>query len=107
MRCSPSFSSLVRRRPLGAFAPFQLFGEMEMKAWDTHRWIGSSNGRSVKIDAQPHRHLFCVTCGRSFIISPVSGERYAVYLGALRFYRLADEVTERRCRENCPGQRLS
>jgi hypothetical protein len=67
---------------------------------------GSSNGRSVKIEDQPHRHLFCVTCGRSFIINPVSDERYAVYLGALRFYRLADEVTERWCRENCPGQRL-
>ena len=46
-------------------------------------------------------------CGRSFIINPVSGERYAVYLGALRFCRLADEVTERWCRENCPGQHLS
>jgi hypothetical protein len=77
-----------------------------MKAWDTHRWIGSSGGRSVKIDGRPYQHLFCVTCGRNFIADPVSGERSAVYVGAMRFYRLADEVTERWCRENCPGQRL-
>jgi hypothetical protein len=77
-----------------------------MKAWDTHRWIGSSGGRSVKIDGKPYQHLFCVTCGRNFIADPVSGERSAVYVGAMRFYLLADEVTERWCRENCPGQRL-
>ena len=76
-----------------------------MKASDTHRWIGSSRGRIVKIDDKPHGHLFCVRCGRNFITDP-SGERYAVYVGAMRFYRLADEVTERWCRENCPGQRL-
>ena len=80
---------------------------MEMKASDTHRWIGSSSGRSVKINDKLHQHLFCITCGRNFITDPVSGEQYAVYVGALRFYRLADEVTERWRRENCPGQRLS
>jgi hypothetical protein len=37
-----------------------------MNAWDTHRWIGSNSGRSVKIDDQPHHHLFCVICGRNF-----------------------------------------
>ena len=78
-----------------------------MKASDTHRWIGSSSGRIVTIAGKPHQHLFCVTCGRNFITDPASGEQYAVYVGALRFYRLADEVTERWCGENCPGQHLS
>jgi hypothetical protein len=78
-----------------------------MNVLDTHRWIGSSSGRIVKINDKPHQHLFCATCGRNFITDPVSGERYAVYVGALRFYRLADEVSERWCRENCPGQHLS
>jgi hypothetical protein len=78
-----------------------------MNVWDTHRWMGSSNGRSVKIYDKPHQHLFCVTCGRNFITDTVSGERYAVYVGAMQFYRLADEVTERWCREKCPAQRLS
>jgi hypothetical protein len=78
-----------------------------MNVWDTHRWIGSSSGRIVKVDDKLHQHLFCVTCGRNFITDPVSGERYAVHVGELRFYRLADEVTERWCRENCPGQPLS
>jgi hypothetical protein len=80
---------------------------MEMKASDAHRWIGSNSGRNVKINDKPHRHLFCVTCGRNFLSDPVSGEQYAVYVGALRFYPLGDEVTERWCRENCSGQRLS
>ena len=51
-----------------------------MNVWDTHRWMGSSNGRSVKTDDKPHQHLFCVTCGRNFITDPVSGEQYAVYV---------------------------
>jgi hypothetical protein len=100
-------SSVFPRLAVGPQRPFSFFGEMEMNAWDTHRWIGSNSGRSVKIDDQPHHHLFCVICGRNFITDPVSSEPYAVYIGALRFYRLADEVTERWCRENCPGQRLS
>jgi hypothetical protein len=80
---------------------------MEMKkAWDTHRWIGSSRGRSVKVNDKPHQHLFCTRCGRNFLTDPSSGERYTVYVGAMRFYRLADEVTDRWCREICPGQRL-
>jgi hypothetical protein len=45
-----------------------------MNVWDTHRWIGSSSGRSVKIEDKLHQHLFCVTCGRNFITDPVSGE---------------------------------
>ena len=45
-----------------------------MNVWDTHRWIGSSSGRSVKIYDKLHQHLFCVTCGRNFITDPVCVE---------------------------------
>jgi hypothetical protein len=47
----------------------------------------------------------CVQCGRDFITELSSGSRYAVFVSATSFYRLADEVTERWLREPCPGKR--
>jgi hypothetical protein len=69
--------------------------------WGNHQWV---NPREVKVApgySVTQRH--CKRCGRDFITFVSSGERHAVFIGAISFYQLDDEVTKRWLNEPCPG----
>jgi hypothetical protein len=75
------------------------------EAWNGHRWL-QPQPRRLEIESGAsvlQRH--CVKCGRDFISELSSGSRYAVFVSATSFFRLADEITERWLKETCPGER--
>jgi hypothetical protein len=71
-----------------------------------HRW-NECNPREVEVVPDGtvlHRH--CADCGRDFL-TDMGSNTYAVFVSAISFYRLDDEVTGRWLREPCPGVRLT
>jgi len=80
--------------------------KVQHETWNTHKWL--SNPRRLAIEAgkavlQHH----CVRCGRDFIINPSSDSSHAVFVSAISFDQLSDEVTKRWLSEPCPDARLS
>jgi len=73
--------------------------------WDSHRWLLPQPRRLEVESGGPVLQRHCVQCGRDFITDPSSGIRYAVFVSATSFHRLADEVTGRWLREPCLGKR--
>jgi hypothetical protein len=75
-------------------------------AWDSHEWL-LPKPRRIEIEpGKPLLHRHCVRCGRDFVIEPSSNRRYAVFVCAISFKRLDDEITERWLGEPCLGKRL-
>ena len=64
--------------------------------------VGASKSTTSRIGIYSASHAGAVS---SSTLSRANG--MLSILAHCDFYRLADEVTERWCRENCPGQRLS
>jgi hypothetical protein len=79
--------------------------ELSDAGWNGHQWPQPSPRRVEigpgKLILQRH----CIRCGRDFVTEPSSGNRYAVFVSAISFHRLDDEVTERWLKELCLGQR--
>jgi hypothetical protein len=76
------------------------------ESWNQHQWP-QPKPRHVEIEsAKPLLQRHCVRCGRDFVTDPSSGSTYAVFVSAMSFHRLEDEVTERWLKESCPGKRL-
>jgi hypothetical protein len=76
------------------------------EAWNTHQWL--SNPRRLAIEpgnAVLQHH--CVRCGRDFVTASSANSTYAVFVSAISFEQLSDEVTSRWLREPCSGTRLS
>jgi hypothetical protein len=76
------------------------------ETWNTHLWL--SNPRHLAIE--PHSAVLqyhCVRCGRDFVGDPSANVCYAVFVSAISFDQLSDEVTKRWLSEPCPGRRLS
>ena len=77
---------------------------MENAAWRSHNW-GDLRGRKVAF-IKPDRAFLqyhCSRCMRDFVEVSTTGERYAVYVGAFDFRRLADFINKRWLEESCPG----
>src|SRR6266550_2431801 len=80
--------------------------EANDESWNKHQW-SQPKPRRVEIEsAKPLLQRHCVRCGRDFVMDPSSGTTYAVFVSAMSFHRLEDEVTERWSREMCSGRRL-
>ena len=76
------------------------------QTWNTHQWL--SNPRRLKIEpSNPVLQYHCVRCGRDFLTDPSSNISYAVFVSAISFDQLSDEVTKRWLGELCPGRHLS
>ena len=73
--------------------------------WNGHTW-NESNPRQLRLGTgAPIFHRHCADCGRDFLTDVNSGMSYAVFVSAISFYQLDDEVTERWIRETCVGSR--
>ena len=75
-------------------------------SWSSHQWLERTPRR---VEVQQGKQIFqrrCVRCARDFITDE-SGNHFAVFVSAMSFYKLADEVTARWLAEKCAGQRLS
>jgi hypothetical protein len=73
--------------------------------WHEHDWV-EPKVRLVRVatgDSVVQRH--CARCHRDFITTP-SGERNAVFVSAVSFFLLDEEVTNRWVNLPCPGRRL-
>jgi len=70
--------------------------------WNGHQW--QAQPRQHRIGAGTlvlHRH--CVRCGRDFLTDLISRRTRAVFVSAVSFHQLDDNVTDRWVRETCPG----
>lgn len=76
--------------------------DINTDSWQTHKW----NARHVEIDGRDQLLLSCSLCEREFIEDQQSQERFAAHLSVFHIHRLSDQVTEKWCREICPGKRL-
>ena len=73
--------------------------------WHGHEWV-EPKARLVRVAAGcsvVQRH--CARCHRDFIFTP-SSERNAVFVSAVSFFLLDEEVTNRWVNLPCPGSRL-
>jgi hypothetical protein len=68
----------------------------------SHEWVWPHDRRVEVEPGYMVAHRQCKRCGRNFITILSSGDCHAVFVGAVSFYRLDDEVTERWLREPCP-----
>ena len=68
--------------------------------WSSHYWQTREIEKGV-YEGVIHHH--CSRCLRDFVDEPVTGERYAVYVGVFRFEKLPELTTARWLRELCPG----
>jgi hypothetical protein len=76
------------------------------ETWNTHQWLSDPRRLAVEPrNAVLHHH--CVRCGRDFVTDPSSNSSYAVFVSAITFDELEDEVTKRWLGEPCPGRHLS
>ena len=74
--------------------------------WNRHDWV-QPKARLVKVETgYSVVQRSCARCHRDFITTP-SGERYAVAVSILSFFRLDEEVTDRWVNLPCPGRLLS
>jgi hypothetical protein len=71
--------------------------------WESHDW--ASRELALDLGAPLVQHT-CRRCGRNFVDELRTGKHYAVYVGAVNFDRLSDEVTLRWLSDQCPGERL-
>ncbi len=77
--------------------------KVQDETWNTHQWLSSPRRLAVEpSNAVLHHH--CVRCGRDFVIDPSSNSSHAVFVSAISFDQLADEVTKRWLNEPCPGR---
>ena len=76
------------------------------KTWNSHEWLSKPRRLATgPDDTVLHHH--CVRCGRDFLTYTASNSTYAVFVSAISFDQLSDEVTKRWLGELCPGKHLS
>jgi len=72
----------------------------------THVWADDDIPHQITQDGEIVFHHRCVRCGRDFVQSADGTGWQAAYVEVLRIELLADSVTERWVREECPGRLL-
>ena len=75
------------------------------ETWNTHQWFSNPRRLAVEPSNAVLQH-HCILCGRDFVTDPSSNSSYAVFVSAISFDQLSDEVTNRWLGEPCPGGRL-
>ncbi len=73
----------------------------------THVWADDEIPNQITEDGEVLLHHRCVRCGRDFVQSAEGTRWQAAYVEVLRIELLADSVTKRWVREECPGQLLT
>lgn len=79
------------------------------KIWETqntHLWLAKPRPIAIESGETVIQH-HCARCGRDFVTDPSSDSQIAVFVSAISFHRLRDEVTKRWLTEDCPRARLS
>jgi hypothetical protein len=76
------------------------------ETWNTHQWLANPRYLAIK-PSNPVIQHHCVRCGRDFVTDSSSNITHAVFVSAISFDQLMDEVTDRWLSEPCPGRRLS
>jgi hypothetical protein len=71
----------------------------------THVWADGDTPHQVKQDGRVVLHHRCLRCGRDFAQGLDGAAWQAVYIGIFKVELLADRVSDRWLREECP-QRL-
>jgi hypothetical protein len=76
------------------------------ETWSSHEWLRKPRRVTTRPgDTVLHHH--CIRCGRDFLTYPSSNNSYAVFVSAISFDQLEDEVTKRWLGEACPGRHAS
>ena len=73
----------------------------------THVWADGDLPHQVTQDGEIIFYRRCVRCGRDFVQTIDGTGWQAASVGVLRIEFLADSVTERWVREECPGRLLA
>ena len=73
----------------------------------THVWADGDTPQQVTQDDEIIFLHRCESCGRDFVQPIDRTGWHAAYVGVLRIEKLADSVTERWIREECPGRLLT
>ena len=76
------------------------------KTQNTHLWLAKPRPITIESDQIVIQH-HCARCGRDFVTNASSDSPIAVFVSAISFLRLSDEVTQRWLTEDCPRARLS
>ena len=76
------------------------------ETWYAHQWLSSPRRLAIEPGNAVLQH-HCVRCGRDFVTDRSSNSTYAVFVSAISFDQLEDEVTKRWLSEPCPGRRVS
>jgi hypothetical protein len=72
----------------------------------THTWIDGTLPHLIKQDGKVVLHHRCARCGRDFAQGLDGAGWQAVYIGVFKVEVLADSVSARWLREECPGRPL-
>jgi hypothetical protein len=80
--------------------------KVKEETWNTHQWLANPRHLAIK-PSNTVLKQHCVRCGRDFVTDPSSNITHAVFVSAISFDQLSDEVMERWLSEPCPGRRLS
>ena len=73
----------------------------------THVWADGDMPQKITQDDEIIFHHRCERCGRDFVQPIDRAAWHAAYVGIQRIELLADSVTERWVREECPGRLLT
>ena len=93
-------SKFARKLRLGGTA----MAVKNIAGWDTHHdWMIRDKDMDSGSPVMLHQ---CRRCGRNFVMELLTGDQYAVQVGAMRFSRLSEETTSRWLAASCPGERL-
>jgi hypothetical protein len=76
------------------------------KTWNTHQWLAKPRHLAIEPSNTVIQH-HCVRCGRDLLTDLSSNSSHAVFVSAISFDQLSDEVTKRWLDEPCPGRRVS
>jgi hypothetical protein len=76
------------------------------KTQNTHLWLAKPRPVVIESGQTVIQH-HCARCGRDFVTNAPSDSRIAVFVSAISFHHLSDEVTKRWLTEDCPRARLS
>jgi hypothetical protein len=75
----------------------------KIAVWESQEWMS----RKLELDlGVPLVHHRWRRCRRNFVDELRTEQRYAVYVGAVNFDRLANEVSVRWLADQCPGAQL-
>jgi hypothetical protein len=79
--------------------------KVEDETWNTHQWLSNPRRLAIEPGTVVLQH-HCVRCGRDFVMDPSSNSSCAVFVSAISFDQLSDDVARRWLSEPCPGRHL-